>query len=79
MRADPRSLPAFLLAIIASLVFCAAALAETDPLPSWNNGPTKQAILGFVQQATDTAGPGFVPLADRIATFSQSLMDEAHK
>jgi len=69
MRTRPRRYPAFLLAVIASLVFCTAAFAETDPLPSWNDGPTKQAILGFVQRATDRTGPGFVPLPERIATF----------
>ena len=69
MRTRPRRYPAFLLAVIASLVFCTAAFAETDPLPSWNDGSTKQAILGFVQRATDRTGPGFVPLPERIATF----------
>ena len=33
-----------------------------DPLPSWNNGPAKQAILGFVKTTTDKANPQFVPL-----------------
>jgi len=69
MRTRPRRFPAFLLALIASLVSCHAALAENDPLPSWNDGSTKQAILGFVQSATDRTGPGFVPPAERIATF----------
>ena len=37
-------------------------------LESWNDGPAKQAILDFVASAT-TPGPGFVPVADRIAAF----------
>ena len=37
-------------------------------LPSWNEGPARAAILDFVRSAT-TEGPGFVPPADRIATF----------
>jgi phosphoglycolate phosphatase-like HAD superfamily hydrolase len=37
-------------------------------LESWNDGPAKQAIIGFVTSAT-TPGPGFVGVADRIATF----------
>jgi phosphoglycolate phosphatase-like HAD superfamily hydrolase len=37
-------------------------------LESWNDGPAKQAILDFVASAT-TPGPGFVAVADRIATF----------
>jgi phosphoserine phosphatase len=57
------------LAIIASLVFGTAALAGTDPLASWNDGPSKQAILEFVQATTDKSRPTFVPPAERIATF----------
>jgi phosphoglycolate phosphatase-like HAD superfamily hydrolase len=40
-------------------------------LPSWNEGPTKQAILDFVRVTTDQASPKFVPPEDRIATFDQ--------
>ena len=41
----------------------------TDPLPSWNEGPTKKAIIDFVGQVTKEGGPNFVPVGDRIATF----------
>jgi phosphoserine phosphatase len=37
-------------------------------LGSWKDGPAKQAIVDFVTSST-TAGPGFVAVADRIATF----------
>tara|TARA_R110002049_G_scaffold4601_1_gene31634 strand:- start:13921 stop:15639 length:1719 start_codon:yes stop_codon:yes gene_type:complete len=40
-----------------------------DPLPSWNDGPTKSAIVGFVNDVTTTESPGFVPIEERIATF----------
>ena len=40
-----------------------------DPLPSWNDGQTKQAILSFVEEVTTPDSPGFVPPAERIATF----------
>jgi phosphoglycolate phosphatase-like HAD superfamily hydrolase len=40
-----------------------------DPLPSWNDGPAKKAILDFVRATTDKASPKYVPPADRIATF----------
>ncbi|WP_145086514.1 HAD family hydrolase [Anatilimnocola aggregata] len=40
-----------------------------DPLPSWNDGPTKQAIVAFVEKVTKEGLPGFVPVAERIATF----------
>ena len=45
------------------------AYAQTDPLPSWNDGPAKQAIVEFVQSTTTQGGPQFVPPAERIATF----------
>ncbi|MGH7309723.1 MAG: haloacid dehalogenase-like hydrolase, partial [Candidatus Rokuibacteriota bacterium] len=47
------------------------AHAQTDPLPSWNDGPTKQAILEFVRATTDKASPQFVAPEARIAAFDQ--------
>jgi hypothetical protein len=43
--------------------------AQTDPLPSWNDGTTKQSVFTFVQTVTDRASPQFVPPEQRIATF----------
>jgi phosphoglycolate phosphatase-like HAD superfamily hydrolase len=43
--------------------------AQPDPLPSWNDGAPKQAILDFVGRVTREGGPDFVPLPERIATF----------
>ena len=40
-----------------------------DPLPSWNDGPAKRAIVAFVERVTKEGGPDFVPAAERIATF----------
>jgi len=40
-----------------------------DPLPSWNEGRTKQSILEFVAAVTRTGSPNFVPPSERIATF----------
>jgi phosphoglycolate phosphatase-like HAD superfamily hydrolase len=58
------------IAAFAGLAMLTAALAQAaDPLASWNDGPARQAILAFVQTATDPSGPGFVPPAERIATF----------
>ena len=45
------------------------AFAETGPLPSWNDGPSKQAILTFVKETTTEGSPKFVPPAERIAVF----------
>jgi phosphoserine phosphatase len=41
---------------------------ESAVLPSWNDGPAKAALLDFVRSVTEP-GDGFVPPADRIATF----------
>jgi phosphoglycolate phosphatase-like HAD superfamily hydrolase len=45
------------------------AYAQTDPLPSWNDGPAKQAVVEFVRATTETGGPKFVAAESRIATF----------
>ena len=42
-----------------------------DPLPSWNDGPNKQAIVDFVKATTEEGGANFVPPAERVATFDQ--------
>jgi hypothetical protein len=44
---------------------------STDRLPSWNDGPAKQAILDFVRGTTDNASQKYVLPEDRIATFDQ--------
>ncbi len=46
-----------------------SALAQVDPLPSWNDGPTKQAITTFVERVTAEGQEDFVPVEERIATF----------
>lgn len=45
--------------------------AIADPLPSWNEGLAKTAILDFVRKTTDPTNPDFVREDDRIATFDQ--------
>jgi phosphoglycolate phosphatase-like HAD superfamily hydrolase len=42
---------------------------KTDPLPSWNDGATKKAILEFVRVTTDKASPTYVKPEHRVATF----------
>jgi phosphoglycolate phosphatase-like HAD superfamily hydrolase len=44
---------------------------KKGPLPSWNDGPTKQAIIAFIRDTTDPASKNFVPPEKRIATFDQ--------
>jgi len=45
------------------------ASAQAAPLPSWNEGVRKQAILDFVETTTREGAAGFVPKAERIAVF----------
>jgi phosphoglycolate phosphatase-like HAD superfamily hydrolase len=58
-------------ALAALLVLGAHAQAQTDALPSWNDGPAKKAIVDFVQATTTQGSPQFVPPEERIATFDQ--------
>ena len=60
--------------ILAVLVLISATTGEalaqaSDPLPSWNDGDAKKAILSFVTAVTREGSPDFVPPAERIATF----------
>jgi phosphoserine phosphatase len=47
------------------------AAAPPGPLPSWNDGPAKQAIVSFVQATTDRSSASYVPPEARVATFDQ--------
>jgi phosphoserine phosphatase len=64
------SFPALAISVERGGVLLAHAQAG-DPLPSWNEGPTKASILNFVHAATDASGPDFVSEENRIATFDQ--------
>lgn len=57
------------IAAVAMVLSGAAHSEAMDPLPSWNDGPTKEAIVGFVEKVTEDGGPDYVPPADRVATF----------
>lgn len=65
LRFDTTTVIAGLLA----LFLATPPVLAADALPSWNAGPAKQAILGFVAKATKKGGPDFVPPAERIAVF----------
>jgi phosphoglycolate phosphatase-like HAD superfamily hydrolase len=52
-----------------AILFLSSAASGQDPLPSWNEGPAKQAILDFVAQTTKADSPDFVPVSERLATF----------
>ena len=56
----------------ALVAWSTTALAQgADPLPSWNEGAAKQAIVRFVQATTTQGSPQFVAPEARIATFDQ--------
>ena len=54
---------------LGALILTSGASALDDPLPSWNAGAAKTAIVDFVTAVTTAGSPDFVPPADRIATF----------
>ena len=55
--------------IFATICHDAAVAGAADPLPSWNDGKTRQSILAFVKKVTTPGTPDFVPPAERIAAF----------
>lgn len=55
--------------LLCGLLLISSPIYAVDPLPSWNEGATKQAIITFVTQVTNAGTPTFVPAAERIATF----------
>lgn len=46
-----------------------ASARGADPLPSWNDGAVKRAILEFVKDTTTEGNPNYVRAPDRIALF----------
>jgi phosphoglycolate phosphatase-like HAD superfamily hydrolase len=58
-----------LLGLAVVVATASSALAQTDPLPSWNDGAAKRAILDFVARTTTAGGADFVPVLERIAVF----------
>jgi phosphoglycolate phosphatase-like HAD superfamily hydrolase len=55
--------------VLVGTLAAATGAAAADPLPSWNEGVAKNAILRFVARVTEEGGPDFVPVAERVATF----------
>jgi phosphoglycolate phosphatase-like HAD superfamily hydrolase len=64
-----------LTALASAMLAPASAPAQTVTagglLPSWNDGPAKQAIIDFVRTTTDRSSPSYVSPEDRIAVFDQ--------
>ncbi len=57
------------LVLVALMALSVGLSYAAEPLPSWNEGPAKKAIIEFVTKVTKQGGPDFVPPAERIATF----------
>jgi len=59
----------FIIMTLAVGMAIASAAAAADALPSWRDGPAKQAIVRFVEDVTKKGGTAFIPPAERIAVF----------
>ena len=69
-RASRRAAILLLAATVLTVGLRVPALhAQSDPLPSWNEGATKKSITDFVARVTTKGSPDFVPVPERIATF----------
>ncbi|MEN5206571.1 HAD family hydrolase [Stenotrophomonas terrae] len=55
-------------AVLAAMLLQASAWAA-EPLPSWQDGPSRKAIIAFVESTTRAGSADFVPEPQRIATF----------
>jgi hypothetical protein len=60
---------AYFLSLCLLLLAGGCAHVRTDPLPSWNDSTSKQAIVAFVAKVTQQGSPDYVPASERIATF----------
>src|SRR5262245_44506026 len=68
----PRVLIALLSALVVTFGFVPVASAQSDPLPSWNDGKVKQSIIDFVTRVTKKDGPDYVEPEERVATFENA-------
>jgi phosphoserine phosphatase len=62
----------FFYTIVLAVVFYSCSEKQNDsidPLPSWNEGKSKQSIIDFVNDVADEKSPNYVKPEDRIATF----------
>lgn len=67
-KANLRGVLLALAALMLAALSPGAAHAE-DPLPSWNEGASKAAIISFVERVTTEGSADFVPVPERIAVF----------
>ena len=55
--------------LIATIRLMFSPACSHAQLPSWNDCPSKQAIVSFVERVTNSESPDFVPPSQRIAVF----------
>jgi phosphoserine phosphatase len=65
------SLHSSLLLIVSATLFTlgTGVSRAADPLPSWNAGASRQAVVDFVEKVTRPGSPDFVAIPERIAVF----------
>ena len=69
-RAQPLAVAGLmLLAALPAPALARIPAPPADPLPSWRDGPTRRALLAWVERVTRVGSPDYVPAAERIATF----------
>jgi hypothetical protein len=72
MRTNKSAFSFILAVAFATLLISGAvgtARAQSDPLPSWNDGAAKKSIVAFIAKVTNPGSPDFVQVPERIATF----------
>jgi phosphoglycolate phosphatase-like HAD superfamily hydrolase len=57
------------LVVLVFIHFCSTYVSAADPLPSWNDNASKQAIVSFIEKVTKEGSADFVPVPERIAVF----------
>jgi phosphoglycolate phosphatase-like HAD superfamily hydrolase len=70
-KASSFAAPLRTLLLCVLLAIAVPAMAQTDPLPSWNEGAAKRAIVSFIKATTEPGSRDFVAEPERIATFDQ--------
>jgi phosphoserine phosphatase len=68
-RLDHKALSTLAAVMMVMSSSVAPLFAQDAPLPSWNDGETKRAIIEFVTKVTADGGPEFVVQQDRVAVF----------
>jgi len=54
---------------VSLLLFFSVSVFAQAPLPSWNDEPSKRAVLNFIEKTTTAGSPDFLPVDQRIAVF----------